>query len=130
MHRISCPFHGTCTKRDEMTEMFDKRQGKATVKNMPMTILIGKHLSSSSLQILQAHKRMNAENCKSFYIMHFRWFSLLEENVCKLSAKVICIPGYNCFIGLLAASNCLSDVMLIRPLTIAILATASIILNT
>lgn len=75
----------------------------------------------------QAHKRRNFESVR---IMHFRWFSLLEEIISKLSVKVICIPGYNCFIGLLAASNCLSDVMLIRPFTIVILAIASIILNT
>lgn len=113
-----------------MTQIFDKRHGKAIVRNMATTILIRKHLLSSILQFLQVQKHMNIENCKSFYIMCFRWFSLLEENVCKLSANVICIPGYNCFIGLLAASNCLSDVMFIRPLTIVILATASIILNT
>lgn len=130
MHTVSCPFHGTCTKRAQMTQMLDKRKGKATVKSMPMIILIGKHLLSSSLRVLKAHKHMNVKNCKSFYIMHFRWFSLLEEIVCKLSVKVICIPEYNCFIGLLAASNCLSDVMFIRPLTVVILATASIILNT
>lgn len=75
----------------------------------------------------QAHKR---RNFKSVYIMHFRRFSLLEEIVSKLSVKVICIPGYNCFFGLLTASNCLSDVMLIRPFTTVILAIASIILNT
>lgn len=130
MHTVSCPSHGTCTKRDQMTQMFDERQGKATVKIMPMTILIGKHLLSGSLQILQAYMHMNVENCKSVYIKRFRLFSLLEEIVCKLSAKVICIPGYNCFIGLLAASNFLSDVILVRPLTIVILATASVILNT
>lgn len=66
-------------------------------------------------------------NFKSVYIMHFR---CIEEIVSKLSVKVICIPGYNCFIGLLAGSNCLSDVVLIRPFTVVMLAIASITLNT
>lgn len=52
---------GLIQKKDQMTQMSDKKQGKDTVKNMPMATVTGEHLLFSSLQILWAHKHINVE---------------------------------------------------------------------